>query len=171
MKNWDKTLEASNLRGVTYDPRVDKFAANIMIDKKRIFIGSFEKSGDAHEAYLARRAARPVSRKNTKPFGTIDLCWKEFLRTAARDAKGNIELGAAFFAPDGQGFDLVRVDVRKGKVGWWVFYQWKSECNVCGADFETTTRGRAKKLHGMTRTCEAHRGEGRKATFKVEDLV
>lgn len=40
-------------KGVTWKPKLGKFEANIRVDRKPIFLGSFATASEAHAAYLA----------------------------------------------------------------------------------------------------------------------
>lgn len=161
-------------KGVTYDNRIKKFVAYIQRGKKRIRLGTFETASAAAVAYVKARAAQPVSRKRVGAYATIDACWQDFVKQADRDEKGHVVVGNIFVgpAPDEQPYELVEIDVRNGKRGVWVFYHWEAACAFpgCPERFETTTRGRAKHLRGMTRTCPLHRGQFR-SKKSMEDLV
>lgn len=145
--------------GVRYDPRSRKYTASIMIDRKRVFLGSFETPQAAGAAYAEKRKAHPKRSVETKAFGTMKTCWADFLDQAERNEKGYVAEGNVFVTPDGQAYLLKDVEIRRGKFGMWVWFKWEGRCSICGEEFETTTKGRAKTLRGMIRTCPAHRGQ------------
>lgn len=156
--SWKRYL-AKQHTGVRFDARSKKYVASIMIDRVRRHLGSFETPDAAGEIYKLVRAKHPKRSASQNAFGTLNACWQDFVSQAQRNKKGFIIPGQYFFTPDNQGFELFAIDIRPGKFGKWVFFKWKSACSVCGAEYETTTRGRAKKLRGIVRTCPAHRGQ------------
>ena len=154
--------EAQAYKGVSFEPRSNKFTAVIRIRNERRWLGSFDTADDAGAAYAAARLENPVTRSQREGGDeSFAHAFDEFLLDEqARDGGklGYITVGAVFVAPDKQIFEMVRIDFfARGLKGRWVFYCWSSECRMCGARYETKTQG-GKRVTGMTRNCAEHRG-------------
>jgi len=151
-----KRAEARAYQGVTYDNRIDKFTASIMIRGERHYLGAFRTAGEASVAYEQTRAEHKIERT---PRGLSGMSMKKaliaFEETAERDDKKLLVAGQIFTAVDGQRFRLEGMR-RKEKHR---EYVWSSPCKICGALFEHTTGMRLRNANGMTRTCEQHRGQ------------
>lgn len=159
----DKRDEAKKHRGVWYDSRADKFAAEIYSQGERHFLGHFATAEEAAAAYTAERAERPSGRARE---GTFTSVFAEFLDTAQKDAKGTplveetlVYKGQEFY------FDGVVFRGMRGKSR--PFYKWISMCSVCGRIYDTMTATTPAVANGITRNCEAHR-KGRKPVAKAK---
>lgn len=158
-----KRAAAAAQPGTRYDARTNKFFSRIMVRGVRSYLGYFITAEEAGDAYRVARANEPIfrQRENHIVAGDAFQCMLE--DETFRDKKGFLIPGVAFFVIDnGQNFELDRVMHRKAQPGAgrkrWVWWIWKAPCILCGASFETMIRVGVKHIHGITRTCEVHRG-------------
>lgn len=148
--------EAIGVKGVTYDSRSNRYTADIMIQGRKIRIGSFFTVEEASEAYKARRAAQPVVRPSTyrkdKYGPSVKESYAEFLAL-----NGSPSVNETWTAPDGQVYAFVAnkfsVQGRKRRQ----YYLFASNCRTCGASFETLIPAAASAMAGVARNCEEHR--------------
>lgn len=152
-----KREEARKHRGVWYDVRADKFAAEVYSRGDRHFLGHFATAEDAASAYALARAEMPTGRSDGD---TFVKAFQTFLDTCKRDEKG-VPLPDETLVYKGQQFGFERVVFRSINKRQRPFYQWNSVC-TCGAPYETLTATTPTGAKGITRTCEAHRKGGRK---------
>lgn len=150
---------AHAIKGVTYDPRIDRFFAMIMIDGQRQYLGSYVEAEEAGRAYEAAREGRPRRVRSTAA-DSFKSVYAEFESHAPKIQVGtyrHLKPGLIFTAPDGQRYCLRRTDfIRSGKRRL-AINVWASRCRICGEVFEGTTRANAQTVTGMLRTCETHR--------------
>jgi hypothetical protein len=154
----DPKEQARLHRGVWYDSRAKKFAAEVYSCGERHFIGLFDSAAAAGAAYAEARNRLPVADRGGSSFQKV---FEPFLDTVRRDAKGTPVIGSALVY-DGQTFTFTGVAFRRrGKVRY-PLYCWRSACTECGAQYETMTAANASAA-GVTRRCEQHRrGRGAK---------
>jgi hypothetical protein len=165
-----KRDQAKEFKGVSFEPRSNKFTAVIRIRNERRWLGSFDTAEEAGVAYALARVNNPVVRtavgSHDESFAHL---YDEFLldaQAADNVEHGRVLPGSIFTAPDGQNFRMERVEFfKRGPKGKWIFYCWSSACRTCGGRYETKTQG-GKRVTGMTRNCADHR-----AAPKVGDLV
>jgi hypothetical protein len=151
-----KRAEAKAYKGVTYDDRIKKFTASIMINGERRYLGAFTTAGEASVIYEQTRAENKIHRVPRGLSGmSVKRALAEFEDTADRDAKKHIVAGQILTVPDGQRFRVEGMQ-RRNKSN---EYVWSSRCRVCPAHFEQNTGLKLRNLNGMTRTCPEHRGQ------------
>lgn len=99
----------------------------------------------------------------TQPLAALFPQWglKHHLQAWRIASKGKrIDTGAAFIAPDGQRFVVVKrlYTRRVGRKRADVSLQWQSECTLCGAPYQFYMPWHTSRL---VRTCPAHRGKSK----------
>ena len=158
----DRRDEAKQHRGVWYDARADKFAAEVYSRGDRHFLGHFPTAADAATAYAAARLDLPSGRTGEDTFVSA---FQTFLDSAKRDAKGG-PLVDEVLTYKGQQFTFEGVVFRRigGKSR--PFYNWMSDCKDCRTPYETLTATSPSMAKGITRTCEKHRA--RKPAAKAQ---
>ena len=177
----DFTLEqkramAAEHRGVTYDRRIDRYTSVVMVAGERRWLGSFRTVEGASAAYQSVRRDNPVRRSGGVPSDperwTMPKCYADFHENCAKDQYGHPAVGELFVTPDDQVFEVVGKNYFKKREGGpkrnWLFLRWTSECAVCGVSYHTRTLARARTLSGITRTCDAHRGQRKDADAGTE---
>ncbi len=156
-----KRAQAKLYQGVTYDPRINKFIAMIMIRGERHYLGAFHTAGEASVVYDQTRDEHKIERA---PRGLSGMSMKKaliaFEETARRDAKGVLVPDQILTAQDGQRFRVEGWRRREKHRE----YVWTSPCKICGVLFEQTTGMKLRNANGMTRTCKEHRGQLGKMT-------
>lgn len=152
--------QASNYRGVWYDVRADKFAAEVYSKGDRHFLGHFATASEAGDAYAKARAELPTGRSGGA--GTFAQAFEAFLSSADRDKNGTPERDSLMTYKEQefifQGVEFRFINKRKRP-----FYAWLSACCECGASYETLTATSPDGAKGITRRCEEHRKPSRYA--------
>jgi len=154
----DKRELAKLHRGVWYDARIDKFIAEIYVEGRKQYLGSFADAGDAGDAYRAADRARPPVAKAP----TFSEVVKPLEPLKVGD---EVEFR-------GQVFEFVSVQFRRPNGRALPFFEWRSHCCECGVEYDTLAS--AGGARSITRRCLAHRKAfgGKKAVRepKVIDL-
>lgn len=147
-----KRMEAIGLTGVNYDARSNKFTAEIYIDGKRQWLGSYSTAEEAFAKYLEARKARGPIRRGTTSFAHV--------YTAFRQSHGGDRTDPPIGARleyDGQVFTYTGDAWRHGAGGRNFRYAvWNSKCKTCGVDYETMAPHSPSIAKGITRNCEDH---------------
>ena len=145
--------QAREHRGVWYDVRADKFAAEVYSKGNRHFLGHFATAEEAGDAYAAARAELPSGRSGG---GTFAQAFQDFLDNANRDQRGSPLPDEAMCYKD-QDFYFKGVEFRFMNKRKRPFYVWNSSCCDCGSPYTTMTATSPAGAKGITRRCEAHR--------------
>lgn len=154
-----KREEARQHKGVWYDVRADKFVAEVYSKGDRHFLGHFTTAGEAADAYAKARAELPTGRGGDDSFVRV---FQSFLDECEKDASGSPKVGE-FMAYKEQDFSFEGVVFRAMKGRKRPFFEWMSNCSVCGDDYTTLTATTPGVAKGITRNCEAHRKSAKPA--------
>lgn len=145
---------ARHHKGVWYDPRADKFAAEVYSRGERHFLGTFDTVQEAADAYAKARADLPSGRDNSNSFSGR---FEAFLADVDRDDKNAPVIGSVL-TYDGQDFIFDGVVFRTSRDGGKrPFYQWRAQCRTCDAEYRPLTSTSPSAAKGITRNCEDHR--------------
>lgn len=152
-----KRAQARDLRGVSYDPRIDRFTAEIYENGVRRWLGSYITAVEAGEAYGEAAATREPRPRSGTSFAD---CYAAFRGKYGGD-RNNPPVGAEMVY-DGQKYRFAGVDWRKPKGGGAkAFFVWDSHCKTCGTLFKTRTPAPVSVAKGITRNCPEHaKGRG-----------
>lgn len=151
-----KRAEAAGLKGVWYDPRARKFAAEVYSQGARHFLGLFETSAEAAAAYATARAELPTGAGGP----TFVDAFTSFLADCRKDADGRPQAGEVLIYRE-QPFTFDGIDFRTMGRKRRPFFRWQADCIDCGAPYETLTATSPDGAKGITRTCEEHRKGGK----------
>lgn len=146
--------EAKQYRGVWYDSRAKKFAAEIYSRGERFFLGHFATAAEASEAYTVARDELP--RGKAEQTDRFRDAFEEFLEIVGRDTKGNPVQGEPLVYRD-QVFEFDGVAFKKMNGRRRPFYSWRSTCLTCDAPYETLTATSPAAVKGIARNCPEHR--------------
>lgn len=138
----DKREIAKGYRGVWYDARIDKFAAEIYVAGKKKYLGSYREAHEAGEAYAAAARDRPLVRKGPSFAEAV-------AEIADRPVVGDV------VTYEGQTFEFIGTQFRKVAGRTLPFFEWRSACTTCGEEYETLSSAGGGR--GVTRRCLAHR--------------
>jgi hypothetical protein len=163
-----KKARAAQHRGVWYDSRADRFAAEVYSCGKRHFLGLYGTADEAADAYATARASLPTGRKTGTAFSAafaamLDGC------PAGGPTKGSA------LEYDGQTFTFERLAFTQARGKRRPLFEWSSHCTDCGAAYTTQTATSPDVARGVTRRCAAHAKGGRPkkatATEATQDVV
>lgn len=146
--------EAKQHKGVWYDSRAKKFAAEIYSRGERFFLGHFATAVEAGAAYAVARDEMPRGKaERSDRFRDV---LEDFLRNVDRDAKGNPEQGEPLVYRD-QEFFFNHVEFKRMNGKSRPFYSWLSTCLTCGSPYDTLTATSPAAVKGIARNCPDHR--------------
>lgn len=159
-----KKAQAAQHRGVWYDSRSDRFAAEVYSCGKRHFLGLHTTAEEAADAYTTARLALPTGRKTGSAFSAafaamLDGCG------ADGPAAGDSVLY------DGQTFTFERLAFTQSRGKRRPLYEWSSHCADCGAAYTTQTATSPDVARGITRRCSEHARGGRRKQAAPEGDV
>lgn len=161
--NAARRAEAKQHRGVWFDPRADKFVAEVYSLGTRHIIGMFDTATEAGAAYTNARAELPSGRATG--VGFVDA-FQTFLDAAG----GDPERGEVLTYRE-QRFTFEGVAFRAQGGRRRPYYNWSTTCSTCGEPYTTLTATSPAYAKGITRNCEQHRQKGRKGWGKAPAVV
>lgn len=140
--------QAKAFRGVWFDPRSGKFSAEMWVEGRRKYLGSFGSAQEAGAAYAEARAAAP---RVVKASGV-----REAVEALVASCGGKPEAGAKF-EHGGNEYTFERVEFRRVRGRPMPFWSWYTTCRACGVPFFFLTPAKAELVRSLTKNCEEHR--------------
>lgn len=150
-----KRRQAKGHTGVSYDARSDRFTAEIWVEGRRRWLGSYHTVVEASDAYQAAKAERPQREQKPNAFMQAYAAFRDRHGGDRQEPPEGAEL-----VYDGQAFVFAGTTWRnvKGR-GRFAFMVWRSKCKTCGAEYSTMTPSPVSVAKGVTRNCQEHVGE------------
>ena len=146
-----KRGEAKALRGVSYDPRIDRFTAEIYVGGERQWLGSYVTSGEASRAYLEAAAQRAPVVRVASAFRQVYAAFRDLYG----GREGTPPVGAVL-EYDGQRFVFQGMTWRRQGGGTFAYMTWESCCKSCGKVYRTMSPAALSVAKGVTRNCPEH---------------
>lgn len=147
-----KRALASELRGVSYDARTDRFTAEIYVGGVRRWLGSHITADEAAAAYEAANAERGPAVRKVTAFSQV---YADFRQRHGGDRTDPPE--GAVLEYDGQQFVYVGHTWRRGPgKAKYKYALWDAACKTCGAAYRVMSPFSPKIAKGITRNCPEH---------------